>query len=635
MTGAREDWHETNRRLLAAEIARVRTLLDAHARGEPVPSSADAAGAAPALAQACAAFELSPFERDVLLMAVAMELDGSFSAACAGAQPDTARAYPTFGLALAAHPDAHWSALAPTAPLRAWRLVELGGGGLVTTTWLRIDETVLHHLAGVPCVDERLLGLVEPLPPADELPGSQRTVADRVAGVWSDAATLVHVGGPDASARRAVAAAAAATCGLALCVVRAEDLPQTPDERDLLARLWERQALLGRGALLIESADAGAADTTPAAVAFAQRIGTPAVLAGREAPSAGAPLVRLEAPVPTAPEQELLWRLALGGAAHNGAVARVGSQFQLGADAIRAAGADARARTSAGAPLADALWEACRLQSRPRLESFAQRIEPAADWEELVLPEMERRTLAEIVLHVRHRALVYETWGFATRSARGLGISALFAGPSGTGKTMAAEVIARDLRLDLYRVDLSAVVSKYIGETEKNLRRVFDAAEEGGAILLFDEADALFGKRSEVKDSHDRYANIEVSYLLQRIETYRGLAILTTNLKGSLDPAFIRRVRFVVQFPLPGADARREIWRRIFPQATPLDGVDVDTLARLDVSGGAIRNIAIRAAFLAAGAGEDVRMRHLAAAARAECAKLERPVDEAEVGQWA
>ena len=175
----------------------------------------------------------------------------------------------------------------------------------------------------------------------------------------------------------------------------------------------------------------------------------------------------------------------------------------------------------------------------------------AAVWDDLVLPEAQKRLLREIAAHVRQRLKVYETWGFGHRSSRGLGISALFAGPSGTGKTMAAEVLANELRLDLYRIDLSQVVSKYIGETEKNLRRVFDAAEDGGAILLFDEADALFGKRSEVKDSHDRYANIEVSYLLQRMEAYRGLAILTTNMKDALDTAFLRRIRFVVQFPFP------------------------------------------------------------------------------------
>lgn len=235
---------------------------------------------------------------------------------------------------------------------------------------------------------------------------------------------------------------------------------------------------------------------------------------------------------------------------------------------------------------------------------------------------------------VRHRLTVYQDWGFGHRSTRGLGITALFAGESGTGKTMAAEVLANELNLDLYRIDLSAVVSKYIGETERNLRRLFDAADESGAILLFDEADALFGKRSEVKDSHDRYANIEVSYLLQRMEAYRGLAILTTNMKAALDQAFHRRLRFVIQFPFPDASQREAIWRSMFPAATPTDGLDYAKLAKLHMAGGNIRNIALNAAFLAAHAGESVRMGHLLQAAHSEAAKRDRPLSDAETRGW-
>jgi SpoVK/Ycf46/Vps4 family AAA+-type ATPase len=255
-----------------------------------------------------------------------------------------------------------------------------------------------------------------------------------------------------------------------------------------------------------------------------------------------------------------------------------------------------------------------------------------SQWEDLVLPEPERELLRQIAAHVRQRSKVYEEWGFAGKGKRGLGISALFAGASGTGKTMAAEVLAGQLGLDLYRIDLSSVVSKYIGETEKNLRRLFDAAESGGVVLLFDEADALFGKRSEVKDSHDRYANIEVSYLLQRMESYRGLAILTTNLKSALDTAFLRRIRFVVQFPFPDAAQRAEIWSRIFPSDTPVEDLDTTRLARLDIAGGNIRNIALNGAFLAADSGEPVMMKHLLAAAKSEFTKLERPLSDSEMG---
>jgi len=634
----RASWHEENQRGLVAEVGRVRALLEAHGQDGVSAVAFEAPGAAPALDALCDSFELSPFERDVLVMCAAMELDGTFAHACADAHGDPARAYPTFGLALAALPGAHWSALTPSSPLRAWRLVETAPGELLTTAWLRVDEAVLHFLAGAFSQDERVEPLVEPIPFPGELPPSQDSVAARLTDLWSQPsngqASLVHLSGRDTTGRRAVAAAASARCGLSLCALRAADVPVAAADRDVLARIWMRQAALGRNALLVEIDEADGAETERLALALVERIGSPTALAGREPPRVSRPLVRLEVATPTASEQEELWHSLLG-ADMNGAVARVVGQFDLARDEIEAAQVEARARRSEGATAAEAVWDASRAQARPRLDDLAQRIEPAAAWDDLVVAGTERRTLRELVLHVRHRLLVQEYWGFAEKSRRGLGVSALFVGPSGTGKTMAAEVLAGELRLDLYRIDLSAVVSKYIGETEKNLRRVFDAAEQGGAILLFDEADALFGKRSEVKDSHDRYANIEVGYLLQRMEAYRGLAILTTNMKGALDPAFLRRIRFVVQFTRPDLAARREIWRRVFPERTPTRGLEVDALARLDVTGGAIRNIALRAAFLAADAGAPVGMAHLAEAARSECAKLERPVAEAEIGGWA
>ncbi|MCY1338968.1 ATP-dependent zinc metalloprotease FtsH [compost metagenome] len=256
------------------------------------------------------------------------------------------------------------------------------------------------------------------------------------------------------------------------------------------------------------------------------------------------------------------------------------------------------------------------------------------EWADLVLPEAQLLTLQQIAVHTRHRLTVHHDWGFAAKGARGLGIATLFWGDSGTGKTLAAEVLANTLDLALYRIDLSAVVSKYIGETEKNLRRVFDGAEELGAILLFDEADALFGKRSEVKDSHDRYANIEVSYLLQRMEGYRGLAILTTNHKAALDSAFARRLRFVVHFPFPDAVQREALWRGVFPAATPLAALDYAKLARLAVPGGTIRNIALAAAFLAAEAGTAVGMPHLLRAAHIEAAKRDKAISDSETRGW-
>jgi hypothetical protein len=423
----------------------------------------------------------------------------------------------------------------------------------------------------------------------------------------------------------------------------AELIPGNAAELEALARLWEREAVLGRGLLLVECGEDSAAPDDSAkeanAVRFVQRVNGLVMASSRE------PLhisqrtsLRWDVRRPTSSEQQTAWRAALGTDSQDAklAAAPVAGQFNLSCADIQAFAAEALALAAASPAqaLADITWEVCRARCRTRLDGLAQRIESAAGWEDLVLPEPQIQTLRQIAAQVRHRATVYETWGFAAKCSRGLGISALFSGPSGTGKTMAGEVLANELRLDLYRIDLACVVSKYIGETEKNLRRVFDAAENSGAILLFDEADAIFGKRSEVKDSHDRYANIEVSYLLQRMETYRGLAILTTNLKSALDSAFLRRLRFIVQFPFPGPAERAEIWRRTFPKDTPLDGLDLTKLAKLNIAGGNIRNIAMNAAFLAAETAQPVRMSHAVTTARAEYAKLERPLTDAEIMGW-
>jgi SpoVK/Ycf46/Vps4 family AAA+-type ATPase len=310
-----------------------------------------------------------------------------------------------------------------------------------------------------------------------------------------------------------------------------------------------------------------------------------------------------------------LWQDALGPhtAEVHRAITAVAQQFKFGPRVIAAAAADG-----------GDLWQACRERASRELDELADRIVPRYGWDDIVLAPDVVHDLKAAAAQVRHSALVYGAHGFAKKYPRGRGISLLLSGPSGTGKTMAAEVIANDLALDLYRIDLSRVVSKYIGETEKNLRAVFDAAEASGAVLLFDEADALFGKRSEVKDSHDRYANIEVSYLLQRMECYSGLAILATNMKGHLDGAFMRRLRYVIDVPFPDVAARRLIWQKAFPTEMPRATLDFDALARLDIAGGNIAVIAINAAFLAAADATPLDMRHIARAARAEYHKLDR-----------
>jgi SpoVK/Ycf46/Vps4 family AAA+-type ATPase len=305
------------------------------------------------------------------------------------------------------------------------------------------------------------------------------------------------------------------------------------------------------------------------------------------------------------------------------------AQFRLNASSI------ARIATAAAADDSDTtLRERLRAQAaavtRLRIDALAQRIDAKATWDDIVLPPAEETLLRQIVAHVEGRQTVYDEWGFRNRMNRGLGISALFAGPSGCGKTMAAEVIANELGLTLHRIDLSSVVSKWVGETEKNLQQLFNAADDANGILCFDEADALFGKRTEVQQSQDRFANIEINFLLMRLEAYRGLAILTTNMKTALDPAFLRRLRFIVNFPFPGPDERRVIWQRVFPAKTPTQGLDVDRLARLTLTGGSVHNVALAAAFLAAKRGSPVTMPIVFEAAKTEMRKIEKPVHEAD-----
>jgi SpoVK/Ycf46/Vps4 family AAA+-type ATPase len=344
--------------------------------------------------------------------------------------------------------------------------------------------------------------------------------------------------------------------------------------------------------------------------------------------------VAVDVAKPTTAEQQEAWGAALGDRAGDSPPLLAG-QFDLSlstiADVARTVLEDDREPD--GRTLHARLWEACLAASRPRLDALAERLDPKATWNDIVLPDQEMRLLWELAGQVELRAKVYDEWGFRRRMNRGLGISALFAGESGTGKTMAAEVLANHLHLNLYRIDLSAVVSKYIGETEKNLRRLFDAAEDGGALLFFDEADALFGKRSEVKDSHDRYANIEINYLLQRMEAYAGLAILGTNMKEALDQAFLRRLRYIVRFPFPAQAERRAIWERAFPPETPTEDLDLDFLARLTMTGGSIHAVALNAAFLAAQGRDAVSMDLVLDAVRTELRKQDRPLNENEL-QW-
>ncbi len=606
------DWAAANQAALAAAIARVRARIEAARAGTPPPSDDGAAVDGSALARLCASFELTRFERDILLMCAGPELDGGFPAP------------PSFALALATLEAPHWSALLPQAPLRWWRLITLAADAPLCEARLRIDEAVLHVLAGLDCVDERLAAIVTPVA-AGVLPGSQDAVAERVAACLTRG-TLPLLTGPHAEAE-AVAAASAAGLGLSLHVAEATALsaPSAAGAQGWL-RLWQRDASLNRLALLVRADGNAAPEARAGLVAALRDMRTPVILAAERPLDLDLATVRIPVARPTSDEQARLWQAALpDGAVAGEAIDRAVMQFDLGATAIAAA-----ARAAEGDPAR--IWSVCRAQTA-RATDHTLHVAARAEWSDLAVPEAQAGLLRAIVGQVRHRRVVHDRWGFAAR-ARNLGVTALFHGPSGTGKSLAAEVVAAALEVDLHVIDLSRVVSKYIGDTERHLRAVFETAEAGGAALLFDEADALFGARSEVRDSHDRYANIEVSYLLQRMEQHRGLVILTTNMKDSIDTAFLRRIRYVVEFAHPGPAERRQLWQRVFPEDAPLEGVDPARLAQANFTGAHIHNIALAAAFLAAGEGEPIRMAHLLRAAERECAKHQRPLTRAEVQGW-
>ena len=648
---SRPSWRERLRRpplMVPAPTFEVLMIADEASGDQSGPQAAPPPdGAAPpalpppALVTLRQRLGLTRFEQDVLLLCVAMELDTSIAALCARAQHDPSRAYPTFALALTLFGEPTWDALSPERPLRHWRLIEINqpGGQPLTTSALRADEWVVNYLKGLGYLDDRLTPLLVPLPSpdGDDVPESQRLAAQTIVdalkqAVVSETLPVIQLVGADAASKHLVAGLACDALGLRAYRLATSLLPAAPPDLETFARLWQRASLLMPVALYLDT-QGGEGEGPHAAPASAvnrllARLNAMVILDTREPwpglpPDAGS----IEVAKPTPAEQRIAWEAALGEAAGDSPAALAG-QFNLNLTAIREIARRAQAEEADEATLQVRLWDTCLAVTRPRLDAMAQLIEPKATWDDIVLAPADAALLRQIADQVGQRSKVYQDWGFDQKMSRGFGISALFAGESGTGKTMAAEVIANHLRLSLYRIDLSAVVSKYIGETEKNLRRLFDAAEDGGAILFFDEADALFGKRSEVKDSHDRYANIEVNYLLQRMESFGGLAILATNMKSALDPAFLRRLRFVVNFAFPGADERNVMWQKAFPPQTPTSGLDFTRLARLNLTGGHIALIALNAAFAAARAGSAVTMPIVLDAARAEFRKLERPINE-------
>jgi len=606
----------------------------------PTERASEETKASPALPYLSRRLGMTRFEEQLLLLTCAVELDPGIPALCAKAQDDPARTFPTFALGFSIFENPEWEALSPERPLRYWRLLEISqpGAQALTTSALRADERIVNYVKGLNHLDDRLAPLLLPLSvtdPATALADSQRQQVARIVTQIREphnGISIIHLDGEDAASKQAVASLAAAQLGLRAFRIPAGQLPTHAGELETLARLWFRESLLLPVALYVDGTDVAATEAASVQVSrFLSRTDGVIFLDAKEAaPSLAGSTYSASVGKPSHAEQKQAWEAALGGEV-KGIGAALAEQFHLNLTSIQQISREVlQDPKGKGEGLKERAWDACVRFTKPALEGLAQSIDPRASWNDIVIPENEMSLLKQIAAQVGHRSTVYQDWGFREQMNRGFGISALFAGESGTGKTMAAEVLANDLRLHLCRIDLSAVVSKYIGETEKNLRKLFDAAEDGGAILFFDEADALFGKRSEVKDSHDRYANIEVNYLLQRMESYRGLAILATNMKSALDSAFLRRLRFIVQFAFPAPAQREMIWRKVFPAAAPVEGLDYQRLSRLPLTGGSIRSIAVNSAFQAASEGTAVSMRHALDCARKEFHKLERPVNEAD-----
>jgi SpoVK/Ycf46/Vps4 family AAA+-type ATPase len=604
---------------------------------------------------------LSPMDEQCLVIAAAPDIDIRYEKVYAFLQDDVTRKRPTVGLMLDLLCGSAEEAIAARrcfdarAPLFRFHLCESAeaaheGSSLARPVTLK--EHVAEWLLGRTDLDAQLDGIGRlSLPDArqgpvlvDEALGARLSAfLDACGGAASTGSAVVHLRGARGAGKRALAESICRKRGLALLTV---DLERLLDKATAWAEALShvgREALLHRAALCVDGIDVLFADAEKRRSQLAaffetlQIFSTLTFLLGVDAApvrewTGSARFLAVQLPLPNADTRARLWEAYLDrepDVSADVSPAELASLFRLGPGAMNQALVAARDVALWRSPARPQITMsditiACRSLASARLNTLAHHITPRQSWNELVLPVDQVAQLHELCDQARFRHAVQGRWGFERRLPLGRGITALFSGPPGTGKTMAAQVIAAELRLDLYQVDLSRVVSKYIGETEKNLRSVFDEADASQAILFFDEADALFGRRSEVKDAHDRHANIEVGYLLQRMEAYEGVAILATNFRQNVDEAFVRRLRFIVEFPFPDEEHRRRIWEVTFPPEAPLAGdVDFGVLARqLKLAGGNIKNIALAAAFSAAAGGDVIGMPHLVQAARREHQKL-------------
>ena len=612
-------------------------------------------------------FGLDQFDLDALLICMAIEFDLRYEKLYAYLQDDVTKKKPSLDLVLNLLALTMEDKLAvrrcfsPTAALLRHQLVVLledpaQPRSPLLAKYLQVDERIVRFLLGSDEPDDQIQPYVETSEPGsglDELlfeEDIRRGLKGLAAETPSPKRIVLHLRGPHGVGKHSAAAALCHDKGFRLLVVDLERLLAEPEARlGKALTLIEREALLQRAAVYFRGFDILLAEPMRGSLTIFLRgldTGTGLTILGGEsacdqaAAHPGVSYFSVSLQRPTFVQRAEAWQISLEGClceATPGDIAALATKFRFTRGQIRDAVATARniaqwRDPNTGRVTVPDLYDASRMNSNQKLSTLARKVTPAYKWDDIILPADRVAQLREICNHVKYRDRVYSDWGFGRKLALGKGLTVLFAGPSGTGKTMAADILAGELGLDLYKLDLSSVISKYIGETEKNLARIFDEAETSNAILFFDEADALFGKRSEVKDSHDRYANIEVGYLLQRMEEYQGVAILATNFRKNMDEAFVRRLHFTVDFPFPNQADRHRIWLGIWPEEMPRDGqMDMELLARrFEITGGNIRNIALASAFLAADDGKMVRMDHIALAVQREYQKMGKLIEERE-----
>ena len=636
-------------RLLADRSAPAAPDAAAATALQEIEAAADAAekeGADLRLRRLAGNFRLGEIDIELLLIAMAPDVDVRFERLYGYLQDDVSRrrASVGLGLELCGLPSSSAyarSRLAPGAPLvdNCLVLVEESERPVLTRS-LRVPDRVAAHLLGSDMPDPMVAALQQfPATPGEEEPGwgGQEVVA-LVRWMGTDGARIAYVRERPGASGAALASSAFGQVGRPTLALDLERL-RPEDDSATVAALTAREAGLTGAGVVAGPIEVLTARGLPAVRAFSEMASMVVLVGARGWDPVWARDVPflIDAPVPDASQRAELWRRNLNGDTPPGLdLAGTMAQFRLTAEqvqrAARAARMEAHARET---PLdEDELKAGARAQNAAGLERLARRIQPAVGFADLVLPPDAMAQLKELLTRARFREQVLDVWKMGGPVARRGGLTALFAGPSGTGKTMAAEVLASELGLDLYTVDLATVVDKYVGETEKNLDRIFAEAERINGVILFDEADALFGKRSEVSDAHDRYANVEVAYLLQRMELFDGIAILATNLRANLDEAFTRRLDSLVDFPEPEEEYRRRLWERSLGTTMPRDAdLDLDFLARaFKLSGGAIRNIVVAAAYAAAEARRPLHMGDLVRATQREYLKMGHMVVESEFG---